>query len=422
MVELTVLAAPALGQPAQETLFVANNVSDNISVFVVNSDGTLTEIAGSPFPAGEDTQALALSKDGRYLVVTNAGIAYVEQIWLFEVGSTGALTGVPGNPWLTGDGPLDLDMSLRGYVYSPCAGDEQLRAFEIVSGALVELAASPWNTPYFPNEVDASADGDYVYISHLVDNAISGYAVGPSGDLTVLPGAPFYLPGDGFELKVTEDGENLYVAQGLGNTIAGYAIESDGTLTQLPGSPFPSGATSAVNIAINPGGTFVFVAHVVSDGVTTMARAPDGSLTFVPGSYRHIGHDVRKIVADNDFVFVTDESSIDPGVGVMVYSYDGQGLMTLIPGSPFAAGSRPQDMELYLPGTPPQGDYDRDCDIDLDDYAELVPCLTGPLVAHPAGCRAFDFDGDRDVDLLDFAGFQADFTGPDNPVPGCVPS
>jgi 6-phosphogluconolactonase (cycloisomerase 2 family) len=411
------LTTAALGQPVQETLFVANNVSDNISVFTVNADGTLTEVVGSPFPAGQDTEALALSPDGRYLVATNAGLPEVEQIWLFEVGTTGALTPVPGNPWLTGNAPLDLDMSPWGYIYSPCSTDDQLRVFEIRDNALVELRDSPYGTPFFPHEVDTSADGAYVYFSHLSGGIISAYSVGVDGRLSVLPGAPFSLPGSGFELKVTPDGKNLYVGLGLGNAVAGYAIETDGTLVPLAGSPFPSGATSAVNLAINPSGQFVFVAHVVSDGVTTMARDPAGGLSFVPGSFQYIGRDVRKIVADDQFVFVTDESGVDPGVGVMIYSYDDQGLLTLIPGSPFAAGSRPKDMELFIPQASIPGDLDEDGDVDLDDYELFAACMAGPGASvPPAGCtqgqfdRA-DLDDDIDVDLSDFGGFQDAFAG-----------
>jgi 6-phosphogluconolactonase (cycloisomerase 2 family) len=405
------LISPTRAQPVQKTLFVSNNVSDNISVFTVNADGTLTEVTGSPFAAGEDTEALALTTDGKFLVATNAGLPVVEKIWLFQVDPTGALVSVPRNPWFTGNAPLDLDASPLGYIYSPCASDDQLRVFEIRGDSLVELPDSPHNTPDFPHEVDTAADGQYVYFSHLTAGVISGYAVGPGGGLSPLPGAPYALPGSGFELTVTPDGKHLYVALGLGNAVAGYSIEPDGSLVPLAGSPFDSGATSAVNLAVSPNGAFVFVAHVVSDGVTTMARDPDGQLTFVPGSFRLIGSDVRKIVADDRFVFVTDESSIDPGVGVMVYAYDAEGLLTLIPGSPFAAGSRPKDMELFVPVTSIPGDMDFDGDVDLDDYGLWEVCLAGPGIPGVGGCQEGDFDDDLDIDLGDFAVFQANFTG-----------
>lgn len=57
------------------------------------------------------------------------------------------------------------------------------------------------------------------------------------------------------------------------------------------------------------------------------------------------------------------------------------------------------------------GDHDGDGDVDLDDYAEFAPCMTGPGIDFGAGCAVFDFDADDDVDVADFAGFQRAMTG-----------
>ena len=66
----------------------------------------------------------------------------------------------------------------------------------------------------------------------------------------------------------------------------------------------------------------------------------------------------------------------------------------------------------------PDGDFDDDGDVDLDDYEEFLACLNGPNVTTPpAGCspeqfvRA-DLDGDDDCDLADAAAFAGRFTGP----------
>jgi hypothetical protein len=57
------------------------------------------------------------------------------------------------------------------------------------------------------------------------------------------------------------------------------------------------------------------------------------------------------------------------------------------------------------------GDHDADGDIDLDDYAALPDCLTGPDVPATVLCTLFDFNDDADVDLMDVADFQVEFTG-----------
>jgi len=59
-------------------------------------------------------------------------------------------------------------------------------------------------------------------------------------------------------------------------------------------------------------------------------------------------------------------------------------------------------------------DYDRDCDVDHDDFMIWASCARGSRIAHDGTeiCQAADFDGDNDVDQTDFAAFQRCFTGP----------
>jgi len=344
------LICHANAQPQQVTLFVGNNVSDTVTVFTVNPDGTLAEIEGSPFPAGEDVTALALTADGRYLAATNAGAAQVEELWLFQVGEGGALSPAPKAPFLTGDGPLGLAFTRNDVLLSPAAGDDELHVFKLTGDELLPGPGSPHAVGNFPNEVAATPDGRFAYSSHLF-GSVEGFSVSPEGEIQTLPGSPYPIPGTrgAFEVIVSPDGRHVYVGMGLDNALAGYEVEPDGSLTGLPGSPFPTGQTSAVNLAMDPSGRFVFVCHVVSDSVMTMKRMPDGTLEAVPGSVRVIGSDVRKAVASDDYLFVTDESSIDPGVGVMVYEIEPDGKLTLVDGSPFAAGARPQDMVLFDP-------------------------------------------------------------------------
>jgi len=75
---------------------------------------------------------------------------------------------------------------------------------------------------------------------------------------------------------------------------------------------------------------------------------------------------------------------------------------------------------------PSFGDFNDDCDVDLEDYVIFEDCLSGPgavptpsLTTVQQCLDAFDTEGgDGDVDLEEFAAFQAVFTGP-YPPPGC---
>ena len=63
------------------------------------------------------------------------------------------------------------------------------------------------------------------------------------------------------------------------------------------------------------------------------------------------------------------------------------------------------------------GDVNRDGQVDLDDHAAAIECLTGPQasVAPPAcsleASESADLNGDGDVDLQDLAAMQVAFTG-----------
>jgi len=57
------------------------------------------------------------------------------------------------------------------------------------------------------------------------------------------------------------------------------------------------------------------------------------------------------------------------------------------------------------------GDVDFDGDVDLDDFATLPACMTGPVETDRlCDCRFFDMDHDRDIDLSDLTLFQGAFS------------
>ena len=57
------------------------------------------------------------------------------------------------------------------------------------------------------------------------------------------------------------------------------------------------------------------------------------------------------------------------------------------------------------------GDADRDGDVDLADYLQMIKCFSPAANSSAAGCETFDFDDDSDVDLGDFVAFQTAYTG-----------
>jgi hypothetical protein len=61
-------------------------------------------------------------------------------------------------------------------------------------------------------------------------------------------------------------------------------------------------------------------------------------------------------------------------------------------------------------------DFDQDGDVDLDDFAHLQLCLSGPDQPYENGCADADLDADGDVDTGDLAAFLPSMTGSGIPV------
>ncbi len=74
-------------------------------------------------------------------------------------------------------------------------------------------------------------------------------------------------------------------------------------------------------------------------------------------------------------------------------------------------------------GCPPQipGDFDRDGDVDQEDFGHLQVCMTGPYTGRiRPGCENAIMDGDHDIDDLDFERFYGCHRGADTPAdPDC---
>ena len=70
---------------------------------------------------------------------------------------------------------------------------------------------------------------------------------------------------------------------------------------------------------------------------------------------------------------------------------------------------------------PVVADFDRDGDVDQDDYDHFETCASGPEVPYMGGCGDTDFDGDLDTDHEDFAVFQRCYSGENSAArPDCA--
>jgi 6-phosphogluconolactonase len=133
-------------------LFVSNAHggpnAGSVSAYDVAADGTLTAIAGSPFPNAQTAPCwLEIGHDGKYVYTVNTA---VPSISTYAVGKDGALTlkgsTVFNDP--TGLRPFDARLDGDGkFLYTVDAGLAKVSAFAVDGATLTEIASSPVALP-----------------------------------------------------------------------------------------------------------------------------------------------------------------------------------------------------------------------------------------------------------------------------------
>ena len=196
--------------PAGTLLFIASATDEQIAVYQIGSDGSLTVAPGSPFAIpGFQPQNLGMDGLGRFLYASqnssdHAGTAAVA----FSVGTganAGVLTivGTYSAPIfeMRGDPSGNFLIGISGETVSQgLANDDNLYVYNInqttgaltVPGTKYATTYAPYNIAMQPN----STNGEFVYSFSLnssgTANAVEGYQINPtSGALSAVQGSPF---------------------------------------------------------------------------------------------------------------------------------------------------------------------------------------------------------------------------------------
>jgi DNA-binding beta-propeller fold protein YncE len=92
--------------PTGKYAIVAGSQSSSVSVFSISSSGSLTPVAGSPFPAGSGPTSVAFGASGKLVFVGNVGSNNMS-IYQFD-SNTGALAQIQGSPFPIGTSAFNL--------------------------------------------------------------------------------------------------------------------------------------------------------------------------------------------------------------------------------------------------------------------------------------------------------------------------
>lgn len=173
-------------------LVVVERLTNNIDVFNVQGDSTLSPIVVNP-SAGPGAFSVSFASSGAALVS--------------ETGPTGVVDG----------------SAISSYAI---ASNGTLSA---ISTSVPTLgAANCWNV--------VTPDGSLVYTSNAGSSTISGFAIANTGVLTALPGTVVGTNPEGsvnLDITVSSDGKFIYTLNSVAGSIGIFAVQKDGTLLNV---------------------------------------------------------------------------------------------------------------------------------------------------------------------------------------------
>ena len=182
--------------PSGAFLYASNSFGLNSSIagFAVNADGSLTQVAGSPFSSSYP-DGLAVAPSGNYLFVGDqAGFIEVYGI----NASTGALALVSSVPTLDTFPVTEVTTSagefLYGGVVQAMTPNGFINGFQIdtATGGLSPVSGSPYTTGLYPQSLAGSRSGRFLYVADEMSSEVSGYSIdAATGALMPIAGSPF---------------------------------------------------------------------------------------------------------------------------------------------------------------------------------------------------------------------------------------
>lgn len=192
----------------------------------------------------------------------------------------------------------------------------------------------------------ALAKNTYVYVhDRQVGGGIYAWVMDKSGGLTSLAGSPFPLVDDGGfcggdcqTMAYSPKRKTLYTGGATG--VSGWTVNKDGTLTSVPGSPFFPGAggdflgTGVVEVGKR---VFVYSVSFNDNSVYAWEADGDGTLTELAGSPFAAGTEPVGLATRKKFVFVANEGDDGLAIPSSLSSYlvAGDGTLLPTPGSPY---------------------------------------------------------------------------------------
>jgi 6-phosphogluconolactonase len=335
------LPGQAQARHRSELAFVANQSSNNLSAYALQSNGSLLPVTGSPFAAGGAPNSVTIVPSGLFVYVADVVPGSVSG---FSVAQNGVLTPIPGSPFAapTGTAFVTNDPSGR-FLYalncgSNCSGsgsgDISAYTIDPLTGVLTPIAGSPFTAGEYPYALAIDPTGHFAYVANAGSGDVYSFSIdSQSGALTQV-GLPAAAGSRPISVEIDPWSQYVYTANTGSSNVSAFSINFDGSLSAVVGSPFAVGSYTA-GVSASKNGKYVIVAA----GAGAYVYSIDNS-----GALHHVGSPVAagtgpngvSIDPNDGFVYIVNAGSNN----VSAYTFnDTSGKLTPVAGSPFSAGA-----------------------------------------------------------------------------------
>jgi 6-phosphogluconolactonase len=333
---------------AADYLYVVTNQPE-IRGFSIDAAGPTA--AGAPTPLDSFPRAVAVASAGPFVYVIG-GVP--DQVIGLAIDRTdGILTPLPGSPYpATGAAPFGAAIGGLGrflYVGNNVSGD--ISAYTIgPSGDLTSVPGAPFPAQQGIGSGSLAADplGRYLYVA--VASGVSVFRIGATGALSHVPGSPFALPAGAYTVAADPSGRFVYLANETAASIVALAVNAGTGSVSAIGPPFPSGPRP-ISITVAPEGKFVFVGNFPGQVSALTMNATTGALSSVAGSPFPTGTQPNALQVVAGQLYVADPQGAGPPHavgGLSGYVIDPvTGQLQELAESPFNVGRQPWALAAY---------------------------------------------------------------------------
>jgi len=207
----------------------------NVTGFHIDSDGHLSYISGSQKPLSSNnaqSRCIVSSPCDDKLIVSES---VTNNLSVYKVNYNGTLNGPIVTP-SNGIGPFGEAYLHKNILLVSEVGINALSSYEVENnGDLDVISGSVLNNQTATCWVSVNPDENYAYTSNTGSGTITRYNINPSGYLTAIESIPSTpnRTGGPIDSAIDKYGQNFYVLNGLEGSISVLRIERNGHLVLL---------------------------------------------------------------------------------------------------------------------------------------------------------------------------------------------